>query len=60
MEALKERLMSRGTEPIEKINQRLAIAEEEMKQIDMYDHVVVNDDLDRATEEVRRIITREV
>ncbi len=60
MEALKERLIGRGTEPIEKINQRLEIAEEEMKQVSFYDHVVVNDDLDRATNEVKEIILKEI
>ncbi len=60
MEALKERLIGRGTEPIDKINQRLKIAEEEMKQVSFYDHVVVNDDLDKATDEVRKIINKEI
>ena len=60
MEELKNRLIARGTDPIERINQRLAIAEEEMEQVDFYDYVVVNDDLDKATNEVREIIMREV
>ena len=60
MEELKKRLIGRGTDPIERINQRLAIAEEEMKQVAFYDHVVINDDLDRATKEVKNIILKEV
>ncbi len=60
MEELKKRLIGRGTDPIERINQRLAIAEEEMKQVAFYDHVVINDDLDRATKEVKDIILKEV
>ncbi len=60
MEELKKRLIGRGTDPIERINQRLAIAEEEMKQVAFYDHVVTNDDLDRATKEVKDIILKEV
>ena len=60
MEALKERLIGRGTESIEKINQRLKIAEEEMKQVSFYDHVVINDDLDIATREVKEIILKEL
>ena len=56
MEELKKRLLGRGTETEEKINARLKIAEKELQEIDFYDYVVVNDDLDRATEEVRKII----
>ncbi len=56
MEELKKRLLGRGTETEEKINARLKIAEKELQEIDFYDYVVVNDDLDKATEEVRKII----
>ena len=59
METLKERLIGRGTDPIERINERLKIAEEEMKQVGFYDYVVVNDDLEKATNEVREIILNE-
>ena len=31
-----------------------------MKQVAFYDHVVINDDLDRATKEVKDIILKEV
>ena len=60
IEVLKERLISRGTESIEKINQRLEIAEKELKEVDFYDYVVINDDLDKATDEIRNIITKEI
>lgn len=60
IEVLKERLIGRGTESIEKINQRLEIAEKELKEVDFYDYVIVNDDLDKATNEVRNIITKEI
>ena len=60
IEILKDRLIGRGTETIEKINQRLEIAEKELKEADFYDYVVVNDDLDTATDEVRNIITKEI
>ncbi len=60
IEVLKERLISRGTESIEKINQRLEIAEKELKEVDFYDYVVINDVLDKATDEVRNIITKEI
>ena len=60
IEVLRERLVSRGTESMEKIEERLKIAEVELKEIDFYDYVVVNDDLEVATEEVRNIILGEI
>ena len=57
---LRERLISRGTESEEKINQRLEIAKKELKEIDFYDYVVVNDDLETAINEVRQIILKEI
>ena len=60
MEVLKERLMGRGTESIDRINERLKIAEEEMKQINFYDYVVINDDLEKATNEVKDIILKKM
>lgn len=60
MEELRKRLVGRGTDSIERINQRLAIAEEEMKQVDFYDYVVVNDDLEKATNQVKEIILKEI
>ena len=60
IDELRTRLINRGTESIEKINERLKIAEVELKEIDFYDYVVVNDDLEKATNEVREIILKEV
>lgn len=60
MEVLKERLIGRGTESIDRINERLKIAEEEMKQIDFYDYVVINDDIEVATNEVKDIILKKM
>lgn len=56
MEELEKRLIGRGTEDKEKIKARLEIAKEEMKQVNIYDYVVVNNDLDTAINEVRNII----
>ena len=58
IDILRDRLVSRGTEDMETIENRLKIAEEELKQIDFYDYVVVNNDLDRAIDEVREIIVK--
>ena len=60
MEALRERLIGRGTETIDKIEARLKIAEKEMQEIDFYDYVVINDDIERATNEVRNIILNDI
>lgn len=60
IDVLRERLIQRGTESEEKINQRLKIAEKELKEIDFYDYVVVNDDLDKACDEVKNIILKEI
>ena len=56
IDILRDRLIGRGTEEMETIENRLKIAENELKQIDFYDYVVVNDDLDKAINEVRKII----
>lgn len=60
IETLRERLIGRGTESIDKINERLKIAEKELKEIDFYDYVVVNDDLEKATNEVKDIILKKI
>ena len=55
MEELRERLVGRGTDAPEVIERRLQKAHEELLAQDKYDHVVVNDELERALEEVRRL-----
>lgn len=56
MDELERRLRGRGTEDDERIARRLETAAWEMTQRDWFDHVVVNDDLDRAAGEVAAII----
>ena len=56
MEELKKRLIGRGTEDKDIIEERLKIAEEELKYKDMYDYVVINDDIEKATKKVKDII----
>lgn len=60
IEALRERLIGRGTESIEKIEQRLEIAKKELEEINFYDYVVVNEDIEKATNEVRDIIKNKI
>lgn len=52
LEALKQRLSRRGTEDRATIDLRLANARSEMAQQHLYRHVLVNDDLNRATREL--------
>jgi guanylate kinase len=56
MRELERRLRSRDTEDEEGIRTRLRTAEDELQQTRWFDHVVVNDDVDRAAEEVAAII----
>ncbi len=50
-ETLEKRLRGRGTDSEEKIQQRLAKAKEEQKLAPQFDHILVNDDLERAQQE---------
>lgn len=56
---LKERLIGRGTESEEVIDQRLRRAVQEAEGIEEYDYLVVNDVLDDCVEEIHRIIDSE-
>jgi guanylate kinase len=56
MDELERRLRGRGTEDDERIAKRLETAGWEMTQRDWFDHVVVNDDLVRASAQVAAII----
>jgi guanylate kinase len=58
MEELRRRLCGRGTDAAEAIEKRLAKARHEMDQQIHYAHVVVNDDLDQAYAELRRIFSQ--
>jgi guanylate kinase len=55
-EELERRLRSRGTEDEGTLARRLAEAERELAEASWFDHVVVNDDLERAADEVLAII----
>ena len=56
---LKRRLVSRGTETGEVIEQRMKRAVEESEGMESYDYYVVNDVLDTCVEDVHRIICAE-
>jgi guanylate kinase len=56
---LKERLVGRGTETLEVIEQRLLRAVQESEGIEEYDYLVVNDELDQCVTEIHEIIESE-
>ena len=54
--ALRERLQDRGKDSAEAIDARLAVAAQELAARDEFAHQVVNDELDRAAEELERVV----
>jgi guanylate kinase len=58
-EELERRLRGRNTDTPEVIGRRLANARREMRELVWYDYLVVNDDLSRASEELKGIILAE-
>lgn len=56
LETLRQRLAARGTEAPDAVAQRLATARAEMGETSWFDHVVVNDDVDRAADAITRIL----
>jgi guanylate kinase len=59
MDELIRRRVERGAESEEEIQARQELAEWEMAFADRYDHIVVNDDLDRAVKELEGLIEEE-
>jgi guanylate kinase len=56
-EALRDRLVGRGTDDPESVERRLRVADEELAAREEFHHVVVNDRLEEAVEELVRIVT---
>ena len=57
---LERRLRERATESAGEIGERLALARRQMDEAEDFDHVVTNDDLDRAVDELEEIIDAEL
>ncbi len=55
-EDLRRRLESRGTDSDEQIASRLAVAAEELEAREEFGHVIVNDDVERATRELVELV----
>lgn len=56
LETLRRRLVARATDAPEVVERRLAKAEDEYRERVKYDHVIVNDDLESALAQVKRLI----
>ena len=56
VEVLRERLVKRGTDSPEAIEERVAKAEEEMTYAPKFDYVLVNDDLNTAYAESEKVV----
>ncbi|MBF0412058.1 MAG: guanylate kinase [Desulfamplus sp.] len=57
---LEQRLKKRATDSDEVITKRIANAQGEIAQSSFYDHIVVNDDLERASSQMLNIINSEI
>jgi guanylate kinase len=59
-EILRERLLSRGTDSPEAIDRRLEVAKQELAAQGDFAHLIVNDDLGRAADELEGIVRDEL
>lgn len=60
IEELENRLIGRNTESKDVIKKRVAKAKRELKSLDMFKYVVVNDDLKKTEKEIKNIIKNEM
>jgi guanylate kinase len=60
LEALRTRLIGRGTDDPEEVEQRLRVAEHELEAQAEFGHVVVNDRLDDALDRLTAIVHSEL
>ncbi|WZY01136.1 guanylate kinase [Bacillus sp. FSL W7-1360] len=59
LQELRNRIVNRGTETEDVINERMNVAEDELELMSMYDYVVENDEVDRAVSRIQAIVTAE-
>jgi guanylate kinase len=60
MKILEARLRARGSESKENLALRLKVARQELKEAKYYDHVVINNDLDKALAQLQQIVCQEL
>lgn len=56
VEVLRERLINRGTDSENEIEKRVAKAAEEMTYADKFDHILINDNLEKAFAEAESLV----
>lgn len=56
IEELRERLLKRGTDSLEEIEKRIEKAEEEMTFACKFDHILINNKLDKAFTEAEKLV----
>jgi guanylate kinase len=56
MAALESRLCGRGTDPEDTVKRRIAAARDEMRHVDEFDYVIINDSLQQAAGDLRAIV----
>lgn len=59
MQELKERLTNRGTENDKEIAKRLSNVQEELTYVEIYDYIVINDEVEKAVGKVKAILEAE-
>ena len=57
---LERRLRERASESEGEIGERIGLARKQLAQAKQFDHVVVNDDLERATTDLEEVVRREL
>jgi guanylate kinase len=57
---LERRLRERASESEGEIGERIGLAQKQLNQAEQFDHVVLNDDVERATQELEGIVQREL
>lgn len=56
IEEIKKRIVLRNTETKNQIEERISRINEEMSYIKLFDHVVINDDLNKCVKKIKKII----
>ncbi len=59
LETLRQRLLARGTDTDEQLAVRLRNAPEELRQYEMFDYIIFNDEVERASAQLAAIVSAE-
>ncbi|HJF20167.1 MAG TPA: guanylate kinase [Enterococcus columbae] len=59
LEELRSRIVGRGTDSIEVIDERMRVAKEEIEMMALYDYAIVNDEVPKAVKRIKEIIASE-